>query len=304
MTGEIEVIIDIPYGAHNHSLHKWDLLYPRSHKPLPIIVFVHGGAWRRYYNICIPFWGFFHLTQLSPSGDKSEHHTLARNLVEATGFAVALPNYRLSHRQPTAIEPSFRHPGHVDDIVSALITIHSWEPPSTTALRLNHTSMHLVGHSCGAHMVCAILMEARVPGAGPTRPLPETIWSTIQTATIAEGIYDLDLLLVMFPKYQYFVENTFGEREDQPGSSLTKFSVTQFVLPENSVVRWFVVQSTGDTLVDVNQAEAMISHLEASHKTSSTHVFQDISTLNADHDAVLQTKEFARLVAAFIKKHG
>jgi len=251
----------------------------------------------------IPFASFFglHLILLSPSGDKSEHHILARNLVEATGFAVAIPNYRLSPRQPTTIEPPFRHPGHVDDIVSALITIHSWEPPSTTALRLNHTSMHLIGHSCGAYMISAILMEARVPGAGPTWPLPETVHSTIQTATIAEGIYDLDLLLVLFPKYQYFVEDAFGEREAQPGSSFTKFSVTQFVLAKNSMIRWFVIQSTGDKLIDVNQAEAMISHLEASHKTPTTHVFQDISTLNADHDAVLQTKEFALLVADFVK---
>lgn len=245
-----------------------------------------------------------HLTQLSLSGDKSEHHILARNLVEATGFAVAVPNYRLSPRQPTSIEPPFRHPGHVDDIVSALITIHSWEPPSTAALRLDYDTMHLVGHSCGAHIVSAILMEARLPGAGPTQPLPEPVWSTIKTATIAEGIYDLDLLLVMFPDYRDFVEGAFGQREGQPGPSLTKFSVTQFVLPENSMVRWFVVHSTGDTWIDVNQAEAMISHLEASHKAPTTHVFQDISTLNADHDGVLQTREFVRLVADFVKKHG
>jgi len=108
----------------------------------------------------------------------------------------------------------------------------------------------------------------------------------------------------MFPNYQDFIEDAFGERVVQPASSLTKFSVTLFKVPEDSMIRWFVVHSTGDTLVDVNQAEAMISHLEASHKTPTTHVFQDISTLNADHDAVLQTKEFASLVAEFVKKHG
>ena len=245
-----------------------------------------------------------HLTRLSHSGDKSEHHILARNLVEATGFAVAIPNYRLSPRQSTSIEPPFRHPGHVDDIVSALITIHSWEPPSTAAVRLDSNTMHLVGHSCGAHIISTILMKARLPSAEPTQPLPETVRSAIQTATIAEGIYDLDLLLVMFPNYRDFVEGAFGERGDQPRQSLTKFSVTQFELPENSTIRWFVTHSTGDTLIDVNQAEAMISHLEASHKAPTNHVFQDISTLNADHDTVLQTKEFAWLVAEFLKKHG
>jgi acetyl esterase/lipase len=305
MSSEIGVIIDIPYGIQNHSLHKWDLFYPRSDtdaKPLPIIIFVHGGAWRRYYNIYTS--SELYLTSLSSSGDKSEHHTLARNLVEATGFAVAIPNYRLSPQKATPTEPPFRHPGHVDDIVSALITIHSWEPPSTVDLRLDYSALHLIGHSCGAHMVGTILMKARAPEAGPTQPLPETIWSAIQTATIAEGIYDLDLLLIMFPNYQDFVEGGFGERVVQSGSSLTKFSVTQFDVPENSMVRWFVVQSTGDTLVDVNQAEAMISHLEASHKAPTSRVFQDISTLKGDHDAVLQTKEFAWLVAEFVMKHG
>lgn len=215
---------------------------------------------------------------------------------------MALPNYRLSPRNPAPTEPPFHHPGHVDDIVSALITIHSWEPPSTAALRLDYSSIHLVGHSCGAHMISAILMKARVPDAGPTQPLPETIRSAIQTATIAEGIYDLDLLLVMFPKYQDFVEGAFGKRAVHPGSSPTKFSVTQFDVPENSMIRWFVVQSTGDTLIDVNQAEAMISHLEASHKAPTTHVFQDISTLKEGHHDVLQAKQFARLVAEFVKE--
>src|SRR5260370_41384664 len=58
MPSRIAGIIDIPYGVHSHSLHKWDLFYPRSDtkpKPLSIIVFVHGGAWRRYYSTCI-FW--------------------------------------------------------------------------------------------------------------------------------------------------------------------------------------------------------------------------------------------------------
>lgn len=153
-------------------------------------------------------------------------------------------------------------------------------------------------------MISAILMKAREPEAGPTRPLPETIWRSIQTATIAEGIYDLDLLLVIFPKYRDFVEGAFGKWVVQPDSSLTKFSATQFDVPESSMIRWFVVHSTGDTLIDVNQAEAMISHLEASHKAPTSHVFQDISTLKEGHHDVLQTKEFARLVAEFVKKHG
>jgi len=163
--------------------------------------------------------------------------------------------------------------------------------------------MHLVGHSCGAHIISTILMKAQAPEAGPTQPLPETIWSTIQTATIAEGIYDLDLLLALFPSYKGFIEGVFGERGVQPGSSLTKFSTTQFEVPKNSVIRWFVVHSIGDTLIDVNQAEAMISHLEASHKAPSSHVFQDISTLKEEHDAVVQTEEFAWLVAEFVKKY-
>jgi len=65
----------------------------------------------------------------------------------------------------------------------------------------------------------------------PLRSLPETLWSIIQTATIAEGIYDLDLLLVMFPSYRDLVEDAFGERMVQHASSLTKFSITQFEVP-------------------------------------------------------------------------
>jgi acetyl esterase/lipase len=44
--GDIKEILDLSYGAD--PKHKWDLYLPQSVESAKgIIIFVHGGAWRR-----------------------------------------------------------------------------------------------------------------------------------------------------------------------------------------------------------------------------------------------------------------
>ena len=67
--------LDIAYVANGHRRQKLDLYLPipKSGKPLPLVIFVHGGGWK--------------------GGDKSS--APVREFLNA-GFAVASVNYRLS----------------------------------------------------------------------------------------------------------------------------------------------------------------------------------------------------------------
>lgn len=75
----ITVIKDINYGPEpivsRDPQRELDIYYSSSDsEDQPVILFVHGGAWR--------------------TGDKSEHSQLAENLARQ-GFTVAVNNYRL-----------------------------------------------------------------------------------------------------------------------------------------------------------------------------------------------------------------
>jgi acetyl esterase/lipase len=99
----------------------FDLYLPSAHlKPPPVILEVHGGAWRMGTNRDIPEF----------------NHQLA-----AIGYAVVSINYRLA--------PKWKFPAPIEDIASALdyVIEHADE------LGVDATKIVLVGRSAGAHLV-------------------------------------------------------------------------------------------------------------------------------------------------------
>jgi len=111
-------------------------------------------------------------------------------------------------------------------------------------------------------------------------------------------LFDLDLLLHSFPSYRYFVFPAFGERQ-----SYSAVSTTNFALKSTSI-RWMIVHSKGDSLVDFQQAEAIFNRLSTIYTEAGRpeYVFKDWSTFDSEHDQILATEEFPSLVADFIAK--
>ena len=115
---------------------------------------------------------------------------------------------------------------------------------------------------------------------------------------MSEGIYDLDLLLSSFPGYlDFFVEATFGRRE-----SYTEFSITTSPLRTSKPqMRWLVIHSKGDTLVDGLQSDAMYRHLCQLHASQPKKlVFQNVDQLYEEHNALLRGELYVNIVGNFI----
>ncbi|KAJ7109282.1 Alpha/Beta hydrolase protein [Mycena epipterygia] len=259
---------DIVYSPASPLL-RFDLHLPQHSTPdSPILVFVHGGAWH--------------------GEDKSDHRALASDLATATHCPVLVPNYRL-----TTAQNQFRHPGHAEDILSFLVFITTWEGIPHRFDPVGRP-MYLLGHSAGAHILATIFLDSSA--VTPTLTPPPAVLQAVRGVVLSEGIYDIDLLLTRFPAYRrWFIASAFGDH-----ASYADVSTTRLPLREGSNLRWLVVHSTGDTLVDIPQSDAMYTHLRTLYGAEAdARVARDVDRLDMEHSDVLQSPLFIDIVRAF-----
>lgn len=107
-------------------------LYPLE-QPAPLLVWVHGGAWR--------------------SGDKAKDMADKRRLARRSGYALASLNYRLSDPDDFGQPTHLFHPVHVQDVAAAL----SWLHHNAARLGVDGERMVLMGPSAGAHLVALVV---------------------------------------------------------------------------------------------------------------------------------------------------
>jgi hypothetical protein len=94
----------------------------------------------------------------------------------------------------------------------------------------------------------------------------------------------------------WFVANAFGKSE-----TYTAFAITNYALRQPGI-RWLLIHSQGDTLIDKPQMEKMLDHLESQYGTSAQgHIYYDTS-LTQEHDAILVQDQFVQIVRHFIQQ--
>lgn len=220
-----------------------------------------------------------------PSEDKLDHAQLARNLVVATSFPVAVPNYRLS---PTSDgdHPVFIHPAHAQDILQFLNYTLSHPSPV-----FDPGNLILIGHSCSAHMLSSIFLDSSAisPSLSPS---PELLHS-VKAIIMSEGIYDLDTLITNFPNYrEWFIQPAFGISK-----SYSQFSVLKYPARHPSEFSWLLLHSKGDTFVDQIQTDTMYGHLS---QIFPQKVSRNVDDLVEQHDDILRGDRYIELISQFI----
>ncbi|KAJ7632527.1 Alpha/Beta hydrolase protein [Roridomyces roridus] len=253
--------MDLPYTASGDL--RFDLHQPHdSTNDSPILVYVHGGAWK--------------------GEDKSDHAPLASLLVAASNCPVLVPNYRL-----TTAKNNLRHPAHAEDILEFLIFL-----PTCDAISTAGRPIYLIGHSAGAHIIASIFLDSSA--VTPSLTPPPALLQAVKGLVLAEGIHDIDLLLTRFPTYRaWFIAEAFGDRP-----SYAPFSVTTMGTREGGEhLRWLVIHSTGDTLVDQPQSETMYDHLRTLYAPDN--VSRSFDQLDLEHSDILTTPLFIDIVRAF-----
>ncbi len=107
------------------NLTSLDVYLPAGCGPVPAVVWVHGGGWRR--------------------GDKALGSVDGKvRLANELGFALVAVNYRLSAEGAGVLWPD-----HGDDVATAL----AWLRTEGPGLGIDPNRLALLGHSAGAHLV-------------------------------------------------------------------------------------------------------------------------------------------------------
>ncbi|KAF7322900.1 Esterase lipase [Mycena chlorophos] len=258
----MNVHLDIAYAGDADVSRSFDAYFPSNPAP-PVLVFVRGGAWR--------------------ADDKKAHRLLATKLVEATGCRVLVPNYRL-----TTADNGLQHPGHAEDILSFLNFLVTWDDiPDLSG------GVFLLGHSAGAHILSAIFLDSSA--VTPTLTPSPVLAGLVRGLVLSEGIYDIDLLLQRFPTYRdWFIAPAFGDHQSYASVSVSNLPLRSAV----TELKWLVVHSTGDTLVDLPQSQVMVGHLRTLYGDSR--VQSSLDVIAVEHDDVPTDAGFIDLVAKFV----
>jgi acetyl esterase/lipase len=133
-TYEVKAVKDLVYfdGEGQHKIkHKLDLYLPSGLKDFPVMLFVHGGAWR--------------------SGDKDFAFGIYGSLAKVyarQGIGVAVTNYRLS--------PEVKHPEHIKDVARAFAWLHK----NVAKHGGKADQLFVCGHSAGGHLVALLTTDA------------------------------------------------------------------------------------------------------------------------------------------------
>ncbi len=128
---KVKVVTDIPYIKDTTSERQMlDIYVPSGVKDAPVVLLVHGGAWRM--------------------GSKSspEFVSLARRL-SREGIVVVVMNYRLS--------PQYKHPSHIEDVAAAF----SWAKANISKYGGSGSNIFISGHSAGGHLVALLALDKR-----------------------------------------------------------------------------------------------------------------------------------------------
>jgi dipeptidyl aminopeptidase/acylaminoacyl peptidase len=118
-----------PAKNADNEKHKLDLYVPKGAKDYPVMMFVHGGAWK--------------------SGNKELYAALGETFA-GQGIGTAIINYRLSGAKRTT-----KHPDHIQDVAKAF----AWVKENAGKHGGSKDKLFVSGHSAGGHLVALLAMD-------------------------------------------------------------------------------------------------------------------------------------------------
>jgi len=129
---DVEVQSDVAYRTDKDAdpvKHKLDIYTPKGLKDFPVMMFVHGGAWK--------------------SGNKGMYQVLGKAFAKQ-GIGTVIINYRLSDKSGKV-----KHPDHIKDVASAFAWVHA----NIGKYGGRNDRIFICGHSAGAHLVALLATD-------------------------------------------------------------------------------------------------------------------------------------------------
>jgi acetyl esterase/lipase len=159
--GPVTVHADLAYydgPDFDEKKHRLDLYLPARAEGFPVLLFIHGGAWR--------------------NGDRKPYRYLGRALAQK-GVGVAVTSYRLS--------PQVQHPAHIEDVARAFAWVHA----HVAEYGGDPTHLFVAGHSAGGHLAALLATNEQFLAAHNLSV------HDIAGVLPISGIYDFDLLRLL-----------------------------------------------------------------------------------------------------------
>lgn len=143
VAGTPPTLADIPYGLAPEQL--FDLYAPPQSKTTPLILMVHGGAWRL--------------------GDKEMGRVVDNKVARwvPRGIAFASINYRMQPKAPPLEQAR--------DVAKALAAIQQ----DAEKLGIDRNNIVLMGHSAGAHLIALLVARPDLQDEAGVRPWRGTV---------------------------------------------------------------------------------------------------------------------------------
>lgn len=261
-------VYGIPDGSRPLAVDLW--LPEDAAGAVPVVVFVHGGGWRKGMR-----------DDAGPRFRDWQPGPFAR-LAQA-GFAVACPDYRLSGEAP--------HPAQADDLAAVLAWLHT----RAADLGLDTRRTVLWGESAGGHLAALTALTRHTRAGSATVTGCVTWYAPSDLTGLAEdhpeGAYD--------PKDPASRESLLlgGAPADRTEAARDASPVTH-VSPD--APPFLILHGTYDTLVPARQSVRLAEALRAAgHQpdlrllTGGDHLWAGLSDADVE-DCYLRTLEFAR----------
>ena len=137
---EVEPRKDLRYGDgpdEDRAKHQLDLYAPKGKPGVPVLFFIHGGAWK--------------------TGDRAQYAPLG-NRYAREGFLTVIPSYRLAPKHP--------HPAQIDDVAAAF----AWTARHIAEHGGDTNRIYVAGHSAGGHLAALLSLDERYLAAHQLSP--------------------------------------------------------------------------------------------------------------------------------------
>lgn len=155
VTFEVEKHKGIAYRTDakaDKERHQLDVYVPKGHKNYPVVLFVHGGAWK--------------------SGNKNLYAGFGEAFAK-TGIGFVICNYRLS--------PAVQHPAHIEDVACAF----AWTYDNVGKYGGQTDRLFVCGHSAGGHLVSLLATDPTYLKAHNRSP------ADIKGVVAISGVYEI-----------------------------------------------------------------------------------------------------------------
>jgi acetyl esterase/lipase len=263
----VRVELDVPYAATDNPRQRLDLYVPRaakSEKPLPLVVFIHGGAFR--------------------AGDKRTGWPMIARLVTSGEYVGASVGYRLSGE--------ITWPAQIHDCKAAI----RWLRANAKKYNIDPDRIGVVGTSAGGHLVAMLGTSGKVAELEGTIGAHTDVSSQVTCVVDEFGPTDF---LALYGGHNMGPENPEaqligGPLGGKPDAARSASPIT-FVSAEDPP--FLVIHGTKDPAVDFNQSERFV---EALKKAGVDVTF--VRVLGAGHGN-FRSPEVSQRVRQFFDKH-